>query len=61
MAVGVLARRALKAAAMPASLITRRRAGDLIILLYHRVGRGGGEIELPLDVFEDHLAYLGER
>jgi peptidoglycan/xylan/chitin deacetylase (PgdA/CDA1 family) len=61
MAVGVFARRALKVAAMPASLMTRRRAGDLIVLLYHRVGKGGGEIELPSEAFEDHLAYLGER
>ena len=61
MALGVLARRALKVAAMPASVMTRRRAGDLVVLLYHRVGKGGGEIELPSEVFEDHLAYLGER
>jgi peptidoglycan/xylan/chitin deacetylase (PgdA/CDA1 family) len=60
-AAGVLARRALKTVAMPTSIVTRRRAGDLVVLLYHRVGKGGGEIETSSDVFEDHLAYLGDR
>jgi peptidoglycan/xylan/chitin deacetylase (PgdA/CDA1 family) len=58
---GALARRALKTAAFPTGVVTRRRAGDLVVLLYHRVGNGEGEIELPLDVFEDHLAYLADR
>jgi peptidoglycan/xylan/chitin deacetylase (PgdA/CDA1 family) len=58
---GVVVRRALKAAALPTGLVTRRRAGDLVVLLYHRVGKGEGEIELPEELFEDQLAFLAER
>jgi peptidoglycan/xylan/chitin deacetylase (PgdA/CDA1 family) len=34
------------------------RAGDLSILLYHRVGDGPGEIEMPPALFEQQLAAL---
>jgi peptidoglycan/xylan/chitin deacetylase (PgdA/CDA1 family) len=54
-------RRATKAAALLPGLATRRRAGDVVILLYHRVGSGPGEIVLPLHVFERHIASLAEQ
>lgn len=56
-----LARKAVKAAVLPYGLLTPRRPGDVTILLYHRVGDGPGEIEIPVEVFERHLATLVEH
>jgi peptidoglycan/xylan/chitin deacetylase (PgdA/CDA1 family) len=56
-----LARKASKAAVLAAGPVTRRRRGDLTILLYHRVGAGTGEVSLPVRTFRRHLAHLGER
>jgi peptidoglycan/xylan/chitin deacetylase (PgdA/CDA1 family) len=56
-----LARKAVKAAVLPGGIVTRRRQGDVVILLYHRVGGRGGEIDLPAGVFERQLATLAER
>jgi peptidoglycan/xylan/chitin deacetylase (PgdA/CDA1 family) len=56
-----LARKAIKAAVLPYGAVARRRPGDLTVLLYHRVGDGSGEIEIPAAVFERHLAHLAER
>jgi peptidoglycan/xylan/chitin deacetylase (PgdA/CDA1 family) len=56
-----LARKAVKAAVLPGGIVTRRRAGDVVILLYHRVGGAGGEIDLPVALFERQLALLAER
>jgi peptidoglycan/xylan/chitin deacetylase (PgdA/CDA1 family) len=56
-----LARKASKAALTPLGWPARRRPGDLVVLLYHRVGRGRSEIELPTDAFERQLRTLVER
>jgi peptidoglycan/xylan/chitin deacetylase (PgdA/CDA1 family) len=56
-----LVRKLIKSAALPAGLAGRRRPGDVVILLYHRVGAGTGEISLPVDVFERHLETLAQR
>lgn len=56
-----LARKVVKTAVLPFGLFTPRRPGDVTILLYHRVGDGGSEIELPVSAFEGHLADLVER
>jgi O-antigen ligase/peptidoglycan/xylan/chitin deacetylase (PgdA/CDA1 family) len=56
---GTLLRKALKAATIPVGLRSRTRPGDVSILLYHRVGRGGREIDLPADVFDRQIAALG--
>jgi peptidoglycan/xylan/chitin deacetylase (PgdA/CDA1 family) len=56
-----LARKAVKAAVLPGGIVSRRRPGDVVILLYHRVGNGGGEIELPAALFERQLQTLVER
>jgi peptidoglycan/xylan/chitin deacetylase (PgdA/CDA1 family) len=56
MSAGMIARKAAKGAVLPAGLVRRRRAGDLAILLYHRVGEGAGEIELSPAVFEFQMA-----
>lgn len=53
-----LARKVVKAAVLPYGALRPRRCGDLSILLYHRVGDGPGEIELPVAVFERHLTSL---
>ncbi len=53
-----LARRGVKTAALPLGALSRRRAEDLVILLYHRVGGPSGEIDMPLDAFERQLLFL---
>jgi len=59
MTAATLARKASKAAVTPLGLPARRRRGDVVVLLYHRVGTGRGEIELPPNLFERHLEELG--
>jgi peptidoglycan/xylan/chitin deacetylase (PgdA/CDA1 family) len=61
MSATALARRAVKTAVLPYGALTRRRAGDLTILLYHRVGDAPDEIELQPAVFERHLATLAAK
>jgi peptidoglycan/xylan/chitin deacetylase (PgdA/CDA1 family)/O-antigen ligase len=56
-----IARKAAKALVLPAGVRGRRRSGDLVILLYHRVGTGSREIDLPLESFEDQMAMLADR
>jgi peptidoglycan/xylan/chitin deacetylase (PgdA/CDA1 family) len=58
MSVNSLARKAVKAAVLPGGVATRRRRGDVVALLYHRVGNGGGEISLPAALFEQQLELL---
>lgn len=53
-----LARRAAKLAVLPLALSARTRPGDLVVLLYHRVGAGGREIDLDPEDFRRHVAYL---
>lgn len=56
-----LARKAVKAAVLPGGIVSRRRAGDVVILLYHRVGGRGGEIDMPTAVFERQLELLASQ
>jgi peptidoglycan/xylan/chitin deacetylase (PgdA/CDA1 family) len=53
-----VARKAVKGVVLPAGIVRPMRPGDLSILLYHRVGDGPGEIELPAALFERQLAAL---
>jgi Polysaccharide deacetylase len=53
-----LARKSIKAALLPIDLLHPRRPGDVVILLYHRIGDGTREIDLPARVFERHLIDL---
>ena len=56
-----LARKAVKAAVLPGGMVTRRRPGDVVILLYHRVAGLGGEIDTPPALFERQLAELASN
>ena len=53
-----VARRMVKAAALPVGAVRPMRAGDLSILLYHRVGEGPGEIEMPEGLFAQQMDAL---
>jgi peptidoglycan/xylan/chitin deacetylase (PgdA/CDA1 family) len=59
--VGSLPRKAIKAAVLPIGVLHPRRSGDVVVLLYHRVGAGGREIDLPADLFEEHLRILKRK
>lgn len=54
-------RTAIKMAALPLGIWTRRRPGDVVVLLYHRVGVGTREIDVQLGAFERHMTTLLER
>jgi peptidoglycan/xylan/chitin deacetylase (PgdA/CDA1 family) len=53
-----IARVGVKVAALPLGVATRRRAGDVVVLCYHRVGAGDREIDVPAPRFEEHVAGL---
>jgi peptidoglycan/xylan/chitin deacetylase (PgdA/CDA1 family) len=53
-----VARKASKAVVTPLGMPGGRRPGDVVVLLYHRVGHDAGEIELPPEQFERHLGEL---
>ncbi len=56
--LGNVARTAVKASAAAADLVRRPPAG-LVVLIYHRVGRRTStEVDLPLALFEDQIAWL---
>jgi peptidoglycan/xylan/chitin deacetylase (PgdA/CDA1 family)/O-antigen ligase len=54
-------RKAASAWALPVGLLSPRRPGDVVILLYHRVGSGDRDIDVPLESFRAQLAELVER
>jgi peptidoglycan/xylan/chitin deacetylase (PgdA/CDA1 family) len=57
---GTVVRKAAKSVALPWGLLRSRRAGDLVILLWHRVGIGGREIDVASASFEEQMAMLAE-
>lgn len=54
-------RKGVKAAVILPGIFSRRRPGDLVILLYHRVGAGDREIDLSAESFARQIAELTER
>lgn len=58
MTVQELVRIGVKVAALPLGAVSPRRAGDIVILCYHRVGAGGREIDVPRPRFVEHLESL---
>ncbi|MGH2572277.1 MAG: polysaccharide deacetylase family protein [Actinomycetota bacterium] len=61
MTIDAILRKAVKAAALPLGAPARRRVGDVVILLYHRVGVGGREIDVSVDALDRQLAFLREE
>jgi peptidoglycan/xylan/chitin deacetylase (PgdA/CDA1 family) len=59
-ALGPTVRKAVKAALLPAALPNLRRAGDVVILVYHRVG-GTRLVDVAEDAFERQIAFLARR
>jgi peptidoglycan/xylan/chitin deacetylase (PgdA/CDA1 family) len=55
---GSVIRKASKAAVLPLGVFGRRRKGDVVMLLYHRVGVGDREIDLSVHAFERQLRIL---
>jgi peptidoglycan/xylan/chitin deacetylase (PgdA/CDA1 family) len=58
--ISQLLRKTVKTVALPIGLLQPRRPGDIVILLYHRVGPDAGEISVSEKDFERHLATLAE-
>jgi peptidoglycan/xylan/chitin deacetylase (PgdA/CDA1 family) len=58
MPVSTFVRKATKAAVLPLGAHRRIAPGDVVILLYHRVGVGTREIDLDAAAFEEQMAYL---
>jgi len=55
------ARKGVKVAMLPLGALHRRREGDIVVLLYHKVGVGGREIDVPIDVFEEQMRMLKRK
>jgi len=51
-------RKTAKAAVLPLGALDGARAGDVVVLLYHRVGAGDREIDLRLEAFDRQMASL---
>jgi peptidoglycan/xylan/chitin deacetylase (PgdA/CDA1 family) len=58
MSLSSLALKAAKTSMLPLGLAGGRRAGDAVILLYHRVGAGGREVDLSAATFERQMGAL---
>ena len=59
--MNTLVRKAAKVATLPLGVMRRAGAGDIVILLYHRVGAGTREIDIDSSAFESHLQYLADQ
>jgi peptidoglycan/xylan/chitin deacetylase (PgdA/CDA1 family) len=53
-----LLRKSTKAAALPLGIPSLRRAGDAVVLLYHKVGVGGREIDIPAAAFRRQIQHI---
>jgi peptidoglycan/xylan/chitin deacetylase (PgdA/CDA1 family) len=56
-----LVRRSIKLAALPVGLLAQRQAGDSVVLIYHRLGDTGREVDVSIDAFDEQLALLADR
>jgi hypothetical protein len=54
-----LGRRAVKLGALSMGAGARLKAGDLVVLLYHRICRLAREIDVPEAIFRRHMQILG--
>ena len=53
--------KAAKTAILPLGYRGRRRPGDVVMLLYHRIGAGGRQIDLSESALDRQLRYLSDR
>jgi peptidoglycan/xylan/chitin deacetylase (PgdA/CDA1 family) len=60
MTTNSFARKVVKAAVLPGGIASGRRQGDVVVLLYHRVGPDAGEISIPAGLFERQLGLLAD-
>jgi glycosyltransferase involved in cell wall biosynthesis/peptidoglycan/xylan/chitin deacetylase (PgdA/CDA1 family)/ribosomal protein S18 acetylase RimI-like enzyme len=56
--VDPIVRVGMKVLTLPFGAPFSRRAGDAVVLCYHRVGAGDREIDVPRRAFREHLEYL---
>jgi peptidoglycan/xylan/chitin deacetylase (PgdA/CDA1 family) len=56
-----LTRKGVKSAMLPVGALHPRREGDVVVLLYHRVGVGDREIDMPIELFEQQLRLLRRK
>ena len=56
-----VARKLSKTLVFPLGIGRTRREGDIVILLFHRVGAGEREIDLPTERFDRYVAELAQR
>jgi peptidoglycan/xylan/chitin deacetylase (PgdA/CDA1 family) len=61
MTTTTILRKAGKLAALPAGLASSRDEADFVILLYHKIGTGSREIDLPLSLFRAQLRRLKSK
>jgi len=60
MTAATMSRRAIKSVGLLPGLATPRRRGDIVLLLYHRIGVEDGEIGLPARAFERQMRTLAD-
>jgi peptidoglycan/xylan/chitin deacetylase (PgdA/CDA1 family) len=56
-----LVRKGIKLATLPAGLLAQRRTGDSVVLIYHRLGDTGREVDVSVHAFDEQLALLAEH
>jgi hypothetical protein len=61
MSMNSLLRKSTKAAALPLGGPLKKRADAAVVLLYHKIGSGDREIDIPTHVFERQLRHIARH